>query len=180
MLSGLVNARLWVDGRSVQGSSHEVEPGSHRIRASRRGYEDYEQTVTVGAGATTRIPVQWQVVAAPPPTPAPARPASQCEQFNNSYNLYDDCFDSAASPRAAPLVPLTDDIEGVPSATVLVLRVEADGTVSTVLPRNPSNNPRFTILAVQFATELRFDPATKNGQAVRAWQQQVFQPAQRR
>ena len=136
--------------------------------------------MTVDAGSTTRIPVQWQAVAAPPPTPAPVRPASQCEQFNNSYNLYDDCFDSAASPLAAPLVPLTDDIEGVPSATVLVLRVEADGAVSTVLPRNPSNNPRFTILAVQFAKELRFDPAKKNGQPVRAWQQQVFQPAQRR
>jgi hypothetical protein len=154
-----------------------VGPGSHRIRASRRGYEDYEATVTVSAGSTTRIPVQWQAIAAPPP---PARPASQCEQFNNSYNLYDDCFDSAATPRAAPLVPLTDDIEGVPSATVLVLRVEADGTVSTVLPRNPSDNPRFTILAVRFAQQLRFDPAKKNGLPVRAWQQQVFQPAQRR
>ena len=131
----------------------------------------------VGAAETMRIPVQWQAVAAPQPAPPPTRPSSQCEQFNNSYNLYDDCFDSAASPRTAPLVPLTEDIEGVPSATVLVLRVEADGTVSTVLPRSPSDNPRFTILAIQFATDLLFDPATKNGQPVRAWQQQVFQPA---
>jgi tRNA A-37 threonylcarbamoyl transferase component Bud32 len=180
VLSGLVNARLWVDGRSVRGSSHEVEPGSHRIRASRSGYEDYEQTVTVGAGATTRIPVQWQAVATPPPTPRPVRPASQCEQFNNSYNLYDDCFDSAARPREAPIVPLTDEIEGVPSATVLVLRVEADGTVSQVLTLGSSNNPRFTILASQFATQLSFDPATRNGQAVRSWKQEVFQPAPRR
>jgi hypothetical protein len=114
------------------------------------------------------------------PASAPADPQSQCSTFSTvTYNRNGDCFDLAARPGVVTLVPLDDEIEGTPRATVLAIRVLVDGTAETVLAVTPSDEPRFTILAMEFAKAIRYVPAKKGGKAVAAWTQQVFSPRTR-
>jgi hypothetical protein len=124
---------------------------------------------------------------APAPSPpvaakamVPAGPESQCSVFNReTYNRNGDCFDLAARPSVVTLVPLDDAIEGTPTPAVLAIRVLEDGTAETVLAVTPSDEPRFTILAMEFAQSIRYVPAKKSGGAVAAWTQQVFSPKTR-
>jgi PEGA domain len=184
-LSGLGSgASVWIDGRRVQGTNHTVPPGRHQIRASRNGYEDYSATVEVSGGSTTRVPVQWQRLAAPEPRPPTPTPRSQCEQFGDTYNAAGDCFDSPPRPQEATLVPLPDDFEGTPRPLLLLVKISATGTVLQALPVLGSNasavDRRFAGEAAKFALTLDYRPALKDGAPVEAWKQEQFLPAPRR
>lgn len=114
------------------------------------------------------------------PTSAATEPVSQCNVFSReTYNRSGDCFDLAARPSVVTLVPLGEGIEGTPAAAVLAIRVLEDGTPETVLAVTPSDEPKFTILAMEFAQTIRYVPAKKGGKAVAAWTQQVFSPKTR-
>ena len=89
-------------------------------------------------------------------------------------------FQSEPQPKVAPLVPLTADITGTPSQAIIGIKVRADGSVEKVTVLTPSNDPAFTVLAVQFARSIEYNPARKDGQPVTAWIQQLFYPGPRR
>ena len=55
------------------------------------------------------------------------------------------------------------------SAVTVTVQVDASGSVAMASPRSRSNCPAFTDLAVSFARDLGFSPATKGGQPVSAW-----------
>ena len=57
---------------------------------------------------------------------------------------------------------------------ILNVRVQIDGTASEVVIRIPSDVPEFTLLAIQFAKGIPYDPAMKNGQPVAGWAQVAF------
>jgi TonB family protein len=104
---------------------------------------------------------------------------SQCEALGPSYNADGSCFDRQPQPKAAPLVPLTADVSGTPSQAIIGIKVKADGSVETVTVLTPSDDAAFTVLAVEFARSIEYNPAQKDGQTVAAWTQQVFYPGPR-
>ncbi len=166
-------ASITIDGRSVSGLDHMLPPGPHRVAASAPGYVSVTRSVDIISGQPARLRIAL-VEDAPPP------PVSQCTDFDpDSYNLNGECFDSRARPRETTLVPLTEEIIEVPSIAVLAIKVRADGTAETVIPVTPSDNTAFTILAINFALALDYQPAQKDGRAVTAWTQQVFHPKAR-
>jgi serine/threonine-protein kinase len=174
VLTGLPRqASVRIDGTPVRGTVQTLEPGSHRLRILAPGYEPFSRNITISAGDTVQTGVTMT------PVPAEPEPTSQCADFNDTYNLAGECFDSRPTPRDVPLVPLTDQIQGTPGPAVLAIRVELDGSVSRVLPVRPSNNAEFTKEALLFARSMRFNPAQKNGRPIVAWTQQVFQPKPR-
>lgn len=52
-------AAIWLDGTNTGKVTNaileNVSPGSHRIKLSKEGYQDYEQSVTVTAGGTVQV-----------------------------------------------------------------------------------------------------------------------------
>ncbi len=179
VLTGLPQgARVRINGGLVQGARHTLDAGSHRIEVQARGFEDFGQTALVPRGDTVVFAVAMTQLAEEP-TPAPVRQVSQCEEFNETYNLRGECFDARPVPRVAPLVPLTAQIAGMPTEAILAIRVGADGSVSRVLQVRPSNVAQFTILALRFAREMQFTPAQKDGRPIAAWTQLPLQPRPR-
>ena len=104
---------------------------------------------------------------------------SQCVVLNDSYNADGSCFDTQARPLEATLVPLTSDIQNTPSPVTLGIKVNADGSVAVVQVVTASNNAYFTVLALEFAKNIEYSPATKEGDAVAAWTRQIFFPRPR-
>ena len=105
---------------------------------------------------------------------------TQCEIFNSTdYNADGSCFDTQPRPKVATLVPLTPEIEGRPSPATLAVKVNADGSVALALVIGPSDNSAFTEAALLFARSIEYNPAQKDGQAVRGFTLQVFLPGLR-
>ena len=165
-------ASITIDGRAASGLNHALPPGTHTIVASAPGYVAVTRTVDITSGQPSRLNIALQ-------EEAPVV-VSQCSDFDpDSYNLNGECFDSRARPRQATLVPLTEDIVDPPSRAVLAIKIRADGSVERVIQVTPSDNAAFTILALNFARELEYVPAQKDGQTVTSWTQQVFHPKAR-
>ena len=56
----------------------------------------------------------------------------------------------------------------------LTIEVLPDGSPGTVIVKDPSDVPEFTITAVEFAKGLTYEPAQKNGSAVVGWLELEF------
>jgi serine/threonine protein kinase len=178
------NARISIDGRRVSGTDHTLTPGMHAVRIERPGYERYTDRVNVAGGQTIRLRVNLvaeRVEPAPEPEPVTRRPRSQCAEFDpETYNANGSCYSTAPTPQTAPLVPIPQSVSGTPTPVIVVVEVFADGTVGVVLPRQPSNESDFTVAAIQFAKQMRYEAATDaNGNPVRAFKQEVMQPQPR-
>ena len=78
------------------------------------------------------------------------------------------------------IVPRLADILGNPSPATLAIKVNPDGSVAMTVVLQPSDNETFTEVAIQFAQNIEYNPAQKNGQPVAGWTQQVFSCCQRR
>ena len=107
-------------------------------------------------------------------------PDFQCDRFGEAdYNYNNSCFEVAPRPvaGATTLITLTDRVPRVPrQPAVLSIQVRANGMPGTVLIHTPSDVGEFTLLAIQFASSVVFDPATKNGRAVVGWTTVTFYP----
>ena len=166
-------AQVQIDRQGVQGLTHALAPGNHRITASASGYEPFDATVRIAAGQTRILAIRMTEVAPPPPV-------SQCDDFNpDTYNLNGECFDAQPRPQQATFVPLTPQIQGRPTPVILAIKVNQDGSVAQVLQIRGSDNQQFTILAIQFARGIPYNPAQKNGRPIAGWTQQLFHPGAR-
>ena len=100
---------------------------------------------------------------------------TQCEWFNTTdYNADGSCFDAEPTPKVATLVPFTPEIPGRPEPLSMAVEVNTDGTVAAVLVITRSDNQIFTRAVIDFARSIEYNPARKDGQAVRGWTEQVF------
>jgi len=88
------------------------------------------------------------------------------------------CYDKPPLPAESARVPLSDQVQGIPSAAVLLVKVSADGRTLIVQPNTPSNDAAFQSLAIAFAKNLKWRPAVKNGVPVEGWTQFAFYPAE--
>ena len=158
-------ASLFLNGHEMRGVSHDLPEGRYALRVIALGYEPYDVSVFVSVGDTIRHRVRLA-------------PESQCELFDpESYNRHGECFDVRARParNVATLVPLTSIVPRPPvQPAILDILVRADGTPEAVRVRSPSDVPQFGILAVHFANNIAYEPATKNGTPVKAWVQVPF------
>jgi serine/threonine protein kinase len=152
-------ASLWIDDNRVNGLRHELPSGEHAIRIVSPGYERYNSTVTVEVGETVSHRARLLR-------------RSQCEQPGDTYNRNGECFDARASmdERTSPLVPIDASIPNQPTTPVkLAIQISPDGSAGTIVVESASDVPQFAILAVNYARELTYHPAVKNGEKVAAW-----------
>jgi hypothetical protein len=160
-------ASLWIDGRERRGLRHDLTVGEHTLRVVAPGYEAYTSSIIITAGDTVRHRVSMIA-------------ATQCQHFDRpGYNQGNACFDQRPRParHLSPFVPLDASVRHPPKRPAMLnVQVRADGTPGTIIVNEPSDVPEFALLAVQFARQLTYEPATKNGQPVSAWVQIPFYP----
>jgi hypothetical protein len=189
--------RVSVDGKSFDPTGPiNVDPGSHRIVAVARGYENYSTTIAVARGVqmplsitmtpATRQPApKGATPATEPPaptkvagnTPAAAAGQPQCDSpVGENYNLNNFCWDDRPVPNSAPLVPIGEDIQGNPSPSIVYILVSQEGSVQRVMSKTISNTSAFHGLALAWAKTLTFRPAQKDGQPVKAWVEVMLRP----
>lgn len=108
----------------------------------------------------------------------PEEPPS-CAQPRADYNAGGECFDTPPSPRAAPLLEVPPEVDGIPRPTTLWVQIDDTGRAVRVVVAEPSNSGAFTAAATEFATALGYDPAVKDGRAVRAWHRVTVMPRAR-
>jgi hypothetical protein len=167
VLTGLPEgAVVLVGGRIRQGTNIRLNPAVYGLVVRAEGYEDFTLNVRITSGQRRDVAVEMVLI-------------SQCEALGPSYNADGSCFDRQPQPKAAPLVPLTADVTGTPSQAIIGIKVRADGSVEFVTVLTPSNDVAFTVLAVEFAKSIEYNPAQKDGQPVTAWTQQLFYPGPR-
>ncbi len=167
VLTGLPEgARVLVGGQLRQGTNIRLSPGVYRLVIRADGYEDYAQDVRIRAEQRRDVAVEMVLI-------------SQCEELGASYNVDGSCYDRRPQPKVAPLVPLTADITGTPSQVIIGIKVREDGSAETVTVLTPSDDGAFTVLALEFARSIEYNPAQKAGQPVAAWTQQPFFPEPR-
>ncbi len=159
------DATLWINDEFVNRRRHELLAGEYRLRVVAPGYQQYETTLALSPGDTLEHAV-------------PLQPIPQCDGPQTvGYNLDALCFDE--SPRlvgsarfAVPLGPTMTRRPSIPAT--LTIEVLSDGSPGTVIVKDPSDVPEFTITAVEFAKGLTYEPAQKNGSAVVGWVELEF------
>lgn len=172
-------AKVTVDGDAMTGTVLTVPAGSHRIRVTALGYEDYGSTVPVGRGERIIVQVLMRRAEAGAAT-AVSRVFSRnetedrCELPGPDYNGEGSCFDSPPVAMQPPVVPLPAGVKVAPPPAVLWLRIEAEGHVGRIIPAGKTDL-RFARLAAQTAKQMRFQPAQKSDGPVAAWIRMTFE-----
>jgi len=157
-------ARVTVDGRATTLRA-KLPAGRHRLRVEATGFQRYEAQVDVRSNAITVTRVG--LVAAPGLASVVegdcASPQAGLQNRNNT------CYDVRPGPRTPPAFVAPASCTGTTTPASVLLRVDAVGNVETVSMLIRSNCAAFTELALAFARDLIFTPASKNGRFVSAW-----------
>jgi hypothetical protein len=179
-----------VDESPVMGATIRLNAGRHILAISAPRYQFYTDTLEIESGkhldlAPNLVPLggpaavrqqRRQQALAPATTTAPAAPVANCDDPAPGYNRDRGCFDQRPRPVLAPFVLVTPDVIGVPRASVLLVKVSAEGKTLEVRQFNPSNDPAFEQLARRYAETMEWRPATKGGVPVIGWTQMAFRP----
>ena len=159
------DASMWIDGRPVRGLRHNLPPGRHELRVVAPGRKPYTAAVSLAVGDTLRHRVRM----------VSSEPVSHCVRFDETYNRRGECYDQMPRATVATFVTLDQSVPRAPSKpATLNVRVRIDGSAAEVLIKAPSDVPEFTLLAIQFAKGIRYEPAMKNGRPVEGWAQVAF------
>jgi TonB family protein len=171
-----------------------LEPRSYGVVVTAAGYPEYKTSAAVARGERKTVVVTMTksggAVAAnrPAPTksapgkapapqtksaeaPAPASGGATCAEPGENYNLDGSCFDARPRAKSGMTMAIPDGVTGTPTAAILWVLVDENGTVKDVRQKQPSNAPQFTIQALRFVRGVEFNPAQKDGKAVSAWSQ---------
>jgi serine/threonine protein kinase len=172
ILTGMPSsAQVQVDGNDMRGGTYELGPGSHSVFVRARGRVDFRRTVDVTLGDTTTLRVRLARI-----EPVVEEVAPNCAQPGEGYNTDQVCFDVPPAALDAPLVPLTDDVQGTPAPVVLLVQVGTDGSAMSVNPIAAPADPAFFALAVAYAQQMGYNPAQKDGRPVVGWFQLQLSP----
>jgi hypothetical protein len=178
------------DGQIASSSVTELPSGPRAVGITAPGHVFFTDTIIVLAGDTIEYePLLTRLGATPGPrrrvpprdtaqAPAAAALVPTCDDPTNAgYNLNGACYDSRPIPATDdPFVPVPAGVPGTPRASVLYVRVGADGRAAETRPRNPSDDPAFEQAARDFALSIPWRPATKAGSPVAGWTQWTFPP----
>jgi serine/threonine-protein kinase len=181
LLQGAIpaDARVTMDGQAVRGTQLDLPPGTHKLAVKAAGYANYERQVLVAPGGTATVAIELQKSRVVPPGDVPERggaggaggDASSCDRFGPSYNQDNACFDTRPAPLSAPYIFLPADATETPHLAILLVKVSREGTTLEARVFMASNVPTFTTQAIDFAKQLHWTPAQKDGEPVVAWTQ---------
>jgi hypothetical protein len=110
-------------------------------------------------------------------TAVPASVSASCSQPGfGTLNANRACYDTRPTPRTPPVLPAPQSCTGEVTPATVMLRVSAMGEVEMASATVRSNCAAFTELAVAFARDLAFAPATKGAAPVPAWIAVLIRP----
>jgi hypothetical protein len=107
------------------------------------------------------------------------QPEDVCTNPGPSYNRNDACFDAPPRAKVAPLVPLDERIQGLPTPVEMWVKVSEDGRGLTYQIINHSNDQLFDRTAAGFALQIEYNPAQKAGRPVEGWTRMLLRPLPR-
>ena len=110
--------------------------------------------------------------------PTITRHQADCENPAAGYNRNNSCFDIRPRPVGATFVTVPADWTSLPQPSRLLIRVSARGKTLEVRALKPSDRREFEVLARDFAANVDWRPATKDGRAVAGWTPWEFRPVQ--
>jgi serine/threonine-protein kinase len=176
-LEGLpTRAKVTVDGESKQGPRVTLDAGSRRVEVTAPGYEKFSATVAIRRGGDTVITVSMRRPTAPGGS---EQPEDVCTNPGPHYNRNDACFDAPPRAKVAPLVPLDERIQGLPTPVEMWVKVSEDGRGLTYQIINHSNDQLFDRTAAGFALQIEYNPAQKAGRPVEGWTRMLLRPLSR-
>ncbi len=181
-LEGLPSrARLTVDGEPKQGPKLTLDAGSRRIEITAPGYEAYGTTVAIRRGGDTTITVSMRRPSAQPGGGGVAaeKPEDFCSTPGPNYNKNDACYDAPPRAMVAPLVPLDERTQGMPTRVVMWVLVSEEGRGLSFQIITHSSDPLFDRTAAGFAMQITYNPAQKAGRPVEGWTRMQLLPQAR-
>jgi hypothetical protein len=92
------------------------------------------------------------------------------------YNADGSCFDERPKPVNPPFVPVPETVQGTPRASLLWVKVSAEGRTVDVQRLRPSNDVEYERAVRNFVWTVTWHPALKEGAPVEAWTQMLFPP----
>jgi len=179
-------ARLFVGEQAYRDTVLWVGMGTQKIRVSATGYQNFDGSVAVPKADTVLYDVALARAApAPgptrPPVTAPAAPAGQCTNpAQTTYNLNSACFDQAPRLQGDAFVPVPPGVTTSPRPVLVWVHVGVDGRPINTFPvQRAGDDANFMRLAVRFARNQTYEPATKNGRPVESFFRFRFAPQTR-
>ncbi|HKC48877.1 MAG TPA: TonB family protein [Gemmatimonadales bacterium] len=171
-------AQVTVDRQPVKGTSLELAPGTHKLAVQADGWRPLERSILINPSSLTSVTIELQrpTVVGGGGSNAGGGTAS-CDAYGPTYNRDGSCFDTRPAPLVAPRVPLPAGATDTPRLVIVLVHVSQDGSTVDARVLTPSNDSAFTALALEFAKQLKWTPAQKNGEPVDAWTQQQILPS---
>ena len=176
-------AGVTMDGQPVKGTQLDLLPGTHKLAIHAEGWQPLERAVLIRPGSMNTVTIALQrpaVLTGGVPIGGGGGGGASgpvtCDTYGPTYNRDGSCFDSRPAPLVAPRVPLPAGTADTPRLVIVLVHVSQDGTTLEARVLTPSNDSSFTQQALDFAKQLKWTPATKNGDPIDAWTQQQILP----
>ena len=171
-LQGLpAGARVTLNGQPFRGQG-DVPPGTYALAVRAAGFALYERPVVITPGAPLSVKVELE----PATVGGGESGTGPCDAPGPEYNHGKICFDTPPVPLSATRIPIPADAPMLPRQAILLIHVSRDGATLEARVFGPSNLATFNDQAMDMASNLRWNPAQKNGEPVDAWVQWPFQP----
>ena len=173
-----------LDERPVVDPTTPLSAGPHVLAISAPRFNFFTDTIVIRAGDTLEltpalqpigVPSQPSADAAPQAPPRTARVRDRCSP-GLGYNADGSCFDERPKPVNPPFVPLPEGVTGSPRASLLWIKVSAEGRTLDIRRLRSSDDSTFERVARDFAWTVTWHPALKDGVSVEAWTQMLFPP----
>ena len=171
-LQGLpAGARVTLNGQPFRGQG-DVPPGTYALAVRAAGFALYERPVVITPGAPLSVKVELE----PATVGGGESGTGPCDAPGPEYNHGKICFDTPPVPLSATRIPIPADAPMLPRQAILLIHVSRDGATLEARVFGPSNLATFNDQAMDMASNLRWNPAQKNGEPVDAWVQWRFEP----
>jgi hypothetical protein len=180
-------ARLFVGEQAYRDTILWLGVGTQKIRVSATGYENFDGSIAVPKADTAKYAVTLKRLAQAAPSrpvvtqPPAAAPAGQCTNpAQRTYNLNSVCFDQPPRLRGGAFVPVPAGVPPTTRPVFVLVHVGADGRMINTFPvLREGDDANFMRLAVRFARNQTYQPATKAGRPVEAFFRFRFAPQSR-
>jgi serine/threonine protein kinase len=167
---------VMIDEQPVTQALTRLAPGPHALAISAPRYNFYSDTVVVRPGEIQELTPQLTQVGAPAPSRSSERPAANGCVPGPGYNADGSCFEERPKPVNPPFVTPPPDAQPSPRASLLWVKVSAEGRTVDIMRLRPSNDPAFERAVRNFVWTVTWHPALKDGAPVEAWTQMLFPP----
>lgn len=155
-----------------------LSPGPHALAISAPRFNFYSDTVVIQPGRIEDLSPELVPLGSPSPTrPEPSDSGNAGCAPGPGYNADGSCFDQQPKPVSPPLVPVPPEATEAPRASLLWVKVSAEGRTVDVVRLRPSDDLVFERAVRNFVWGVTWHPALQEGAPVEAWTQMLFPPA---